>query len=252
METSRRVTLTSLVDRSAGEMARRPVLQGKLSYSTAGGISLAELLRLDRYEVRTAASVAEALVGMHCASGLLPIGHKVRFLPSAQPLSHMVILAAGEGVARHREPPRQCKRNEGPLREMIMKKPLLAVVLCATCFAMSGANALTQNEYKVAKEKIEADYKVDKAKCDTLKDNAKDVCMQEAKGHEKVAKAELEQQYKPSAAHARKVAVEKADMNYEVAKEKCDDQSGDAKSACVNQAKADHEKAKAQIKARKG
>jgi hypothetical protein len=41
-------------------------------------------------------------------------------------------------------------------------------------------------------------------------------------------------------------------MNYNVAKEKCDDQSGDAKSACVNQAKADHDKAKADIKAMKG
>ncbi|MEJ8815880.1 hypothetical protein WKW77_32790 [Variovorax ureilyticus] len=139
-----------------------------------------------------------------------------------------------------------------PLRELIMKKPLLVVAFAVTCFAMSGANALTQHEYKVAKEKIEADYKLAKAKCDALQDNAKDVCMQEAKGTEKVAKAELEQQYKPSAAHARKVAEEKADMNYEVAKEKCDDQSGDAKSACVNQAKADHEKAKAHIKSRKG
>jgi len=39
---------------------------------------------------------------------------------------------------------------------------------------------------------------------------------------------------------------------YEVAKEKCDEQAGDAKDACVNQAKANHEKAKAQIKAMKG
>jgi hypothetical protein len=39
---------------------------------------------------------------------------------------------------------------------------------------------------------------------------------------------------------------------YEVAKEKCDDQSGDAKDACVNQAKADHERAKAAMKKTKG
>jgi len=78
------------------------------------------------------------------------------------------------------------------------------------------------------------------------------VCMKEAKGNEDVAKAELEAQYKPSAAHTKKVAEEKADMTYNVAKEKCDDQQGDAKKACVDSAKAEHDKAKADMKAMKG
>ncbi|MDB5731907.1 MAG: hypothetical protein JWQ03_1802, partial [Variovorax sp.] len=80
---------------------------------------------------------------------------------------------------------------------------------------------------------------------------AKDVCDKEAKGHEKVSKAELEQQYKPSSSHARKAADEKVEATYQVAKEKCDDQSGDAKDACVKQAKADQAKGKADVKAMK-
>ena len=108
---------------------------------------------------------------------------------------------------------------------------------------------MTQDEYKAAKEKIEANYKADKAKCDGLKDNAKDVCQKEAKGKENVAKAELEQQYKPSDSNSRKVEEEKVKATYEVAKEKCDDQKGDAKSACEKQAKADETKGKADIKA---
>ena len=132
-----------------------------------------------------------------------------------------------------------------------MKKHLIVLAIASTCFAMSSASAITKDEYNAAKQKVEADYKADKAQCDTMKDNAKDVCMKEAKGKENVAKAELEAQYKPSAAHTRKVAEEKADMTYDVAKEKCDDQQGDAKKACVTQAKADHDKAKADIKAMK-
>jgi len=93
-----------------------------------------------------------------------------------------------------------------------MKNRLLIAAVAAACLAMTSAHAMTKSEYKVAKEKIEADYKVAKAKCDTLQDNAKDVCMKEAKGNEDVAKAELEQQYKPSAPHAKKVAEEKANM----------------------------------------
>jgi hypothetical protein len=133
-----------------------------------------------------------------------------------------------------------------------MKKHLLVLAIASSCFSMASANAMTKDEYNVAKEKISADYKVAKAKCDTLKDNAKDVCEKEAKGVENVAKAQLEQDYKPTPGHAKKVAEETATMNYDVAKEKCDDQSGDAKNACVNQAKADHDKAKADIKAMKG
>ena len=133
-----------------------------------------------------------------------------------------------------------------------MKKHLLMIAIASTCLlAGQAASAMTQDEYKVAQEKIEADYKVDKAKCDALKGNPKDVCEKEAKGKENVAKAELEQQYKPSESHARAVQEEKVKANYEVAKEKCDDMKGDAKSACEKQAKADEAKGKAEIRAMK-
>ncbi|MDL9997070.1 hypothetical protein QTI24_00540 [Variovorax sp. J22P240] len=132
-----------------------------------------------------------------------------------------------------------------------MKKHLLMIAIASTCLIAGQASAMTSDEYKVAKEKIEADYKVDKAKCDTLKDNAKDVCDKEAKGKENVAKAELEQQYKPSESHARNVKEEQVKATYEVAKEKCDDLKGDAKNACEKQAKADEAKGKAEIKAMK-
>lgn len=132
-----------------------------------------------------------------------------------------------------------------------MKKHLVMIAIASTCLVAGQASAMTQDEYKVAKEKIEADYKVDKTQCDTLKDNAKDVCHKEAKGKEAVAKAELEQQYKPSERHARDVQEEKVKAAYEVAKEKCDDLKGDAKSACEKQAKADQDRGKAELRAMK-
>jgi len=106
-------------------------------------------------------------------------------------------------------------------------------------------------ELKAGRDKIEADYKADKAACNAMKDNAKDVCVEEAKGKEKMAKAELDQKVRPSDSNARKVAEAKVDAAYSVAKEKCDDQKGDAKSACVKQAKADKAKGMADVKAMK-
>jgi len=129
----------------------------------------------------------------------------------------------------------------------------------ASCLAVLSANAQVATpaadpalaQFKAARDKIAADYKADRTACDAMKDNAKDICIEEAKGKEKVAKAELDQQMKPGDANARKVAEAKVEAAYSVAKEKCDDQKGDAKSACMKQAKADQDKGKADVKAMK-
>lgn len=112
----------------------------------------------------------------------------------------------------------------------------------------SGNRKAARDEQKSEKDKIAADYKAEKAKCDTMQGNQKDVCMKEAKGHEKVAKAELTAKRNPSARNERKVAEAKADAEYSVAKEKCDDMKGKDKSACEKDAKAKHTQAKSDIK----
>lgn len=129
-----------------------------------------------------------------------------------------------------------------------MKTKLLMLSL-AVSFAFAGNSmALTKDEYKVQKDQISATNKANRDKCSALKANAKDICVAEAKGAEKVAKAELEAQYKPSAKNARDVGMAKADMVYNVAKEKCDDSAGNAKDVCVKDAKAVHVKAKEEAK----
>ena len=112
-----------------------------------------------------------------------------------------------------------------------------------------SADRSADRKVKNAEEdRIEADYKAAKAKCEPMKGNQKDVCEKEAKAHEKVAKAELDAKKDPSARNQRKVAEAKADGEYAVAKEKCDDMKGNEKSACEKQAKAKHEQAQADIK----
>jgi hypothetical protein len=98
---------------------------------------------------------------------------------------------------------------------------------------------------KAEDQRIEAAYKADKAKCDPMKGNAKDICMAEAKGKEKVAKAELNaKDDKDQAKAQRKVQDAKAEAAYDVAKQKCDDQKGEAKDACVKQARVERDQAK--------
>ena len=97
-------------------------------------------------------------------------------------------------------------------------------------------------------ERIEADYKAAKAKCDAMKGAQEDVCEKEAKAKEKVAKAELDAKHDPSQKNQRKVAETRADAEHDVAKAKCGLMKGDEKNACEKQAKAKHDQAKAGIK----
>jgi len=132
-----------------------------------------------------------------------------------------------------------------------MKTKLLMLTVAMSCVFAGNAMALTKDEYKAQKTQISVDYKVNRDKCTALKANAKDICVSEAKGTEKVAKAELEAQYKPSSRNDQKVSVAKADAAYSTAKQKCDDLSGNSKDVCVKDAKAAHVKAKADAKVTK-
>ncbi len=130
---------------------------------------------------------------------------------------------------------------------------LMKITLAAACaLAMSSAfaaDSLTREQVKAAKDQIGATYKADKEACDKLKDNAKDVCEQEAKAKRKIAEAELDYKRTGKEADRIKAAEVKAEQEYAVAKERCDDMSGDQKNACQKEAKAHEAKAKADLKA---
>ncbi len=137
---------------------------------------------------------------------------------------------------------------------------LLLAVSTATSYAQSTMTVpaasppaptmpMTKADHSAQKDVIAADYKVGKAACKSLADNAKDICMAAAKGKEKVAYAELEQAYKPSVDARYKVRIARAESDYGVAREKCDDQAGNLKDVCVKEAKAAQTSAKADAKA---
>jgi hypothetical protein len=113
---------------------------------------------------------------------------------------------------------------------------------------MAHAATLSKAEYGSAKTRIDSDYKADKAACSSLTANAKDVCSEEAKAKEKVSRAELEFSYTGQAKDGTRVGVAKADAAFAVAKEKCDDLAGNAKSVCREEAKTVHTKALADSK----
>lgn len=127
-------------------------------------------------------------------------------------------------------------------------------LLCALLFVGLAGTAsanLTKPVYSSAKDEVKSMFKAEKDKCDALSGNAKDVCVERAKGHEKVALAHLEYQYSGKEKDRNDYLEARFDAKYKVAKEACDSQSGNAKDVCVADAKAAHDKAKADLKANK-
>jgi hypothetical protein len=122
-----------------------------------------------------------------------------------------------------------------------MKKVNFSAITLATCLVFSStamAAGMTTNQYNTQKKSIESEYKSSKAGCDSLAGNANDICVAEAKGSKNVANAELKFNYKPSVKSRFGLSVAKADAEYAVAAEKCDDMAAKARGVCVKEARA--------------
>jgi hypothetical protein len=128
-------------------------------------------------------------------------------------------------------------------------KLLATAVLCASLIPLSAAFAqgMSKGELKAHKTRISEEYKTDKEACHAHTGNAKDICEQEARGKEKVARAEMTHQNSGKASDRNHVMVTQAKADYLVAKERCDDLAGNAKDVCIKEAKAVEKKSLANV-----
>ena len=98
---------------------------------------------------------------------------------------------------------------------------------------MTYPTPMSKADHTQAIKDADAQYKNAKSACNSLSGNAKDVCVAEAKGNEKVAKAEVEAAYKHTPKARESARIARADANYKVAIERCDDLAGNPKDVCV-------------------
>jgi len=131
-------------------------------------------------------------------------------------------------------------------KQLTLKLSLVMAGLLA--LPLAQAASMSKADYDSAKTRIGADYKAERNACASQAGNAKDVCVEQASAKQKVARAELEYGYSGKPADQTKLKVAKAESDYSVAKEKCDDQAGNAKDVCVKEAKAVETKALADAK----
>ena len=109
-------------------------------------------------------------------------------------------------------------------------------------------STMSKDSYTLAKKNADAQYKIDDAACSSLAENAKDICVAEAKGKDNIAKAEAEAAYENTPMARQNARVAHAQANYNVAMEKCDVLAGNRKDVCVKEAKAGLVKGQADAK----
>jgi hypothetical protein len=150
--------------------------------------------------------------------------------------------SGGSGHPHYPEPFGGSKMNKFSINAIA-----LSIGLAFSAGAM--AQSMSKVDYKAGKEKISTEYKTAKAACGSLSGNANDICVADAKGKEKVGMADLEVSYKSDVKTRYKASIARAEATYAVAREKCDDQAGNAKDVCVKEAKSAKVAAKADAKA---
>ncbi|MEJ8836410.1 hypothetical protein [Ramlibacter sp. AN1133] len=128
------------------------------------------------------------------------------------------------------------------------KKHLIVIALVLGVGAGGGVvysaeTAMNKDAFKAAKQRIAVQAKAQRKACDRFKGNAKDVCDVQAKGWEKIAKAQLALRYKPGPESEKMAKFARADVDYEVAKQRCEALKDRAHDTCIAKAKHDREAA---------
>ena len=122
---------------------------------------------------------------------------------------------------------------------------LIALSASLMFSATAMAQTMSAGDYQMGKTKIKTEYSADKKACASMAGNANDICVAQAKGKANIALTELSDSFKPTRKTHYNVQVAKAESAYDVAKEQCDDLSGNLKDVCVTEAKAAKVTAKA-------
>jgi hypothetical protein len=136
---------------------------------------------------------------------------------------------------------------------MKMNMDYRIAIAAAVALLGTGAHAtpLSREAYKAQEVRIEAEYDAAQARCKPLKNNARDVCMEQVRGARDIQQAELALQYKPTADNDEKLRVAKAEAVYAVSLQKCKPLDGNAREVCRKDAKAVFAGAKADAKLQK-
>lgn len=129
---------------------------------------------------------------------------------------------------------------------------VMMALIAAPVFGLAGgalAQPLSKEAKDLAIKNAEARFKADKTACEAYSGNAKDICIAEAKGRENISKTDAIARFENTPKALEQARIAPAEAAFAVAKERCDDSSGNTKDVCLKEATAAHVRALADAKA---
>jgi hypothetical protein len=120
-----------------------------------------------------------------------------------------------------------------------MKAARIAVAGALLVIGGAAAAVPSQSEHRAALRNAAATYNAARAHCRTLSGQDKRVCIAEAKAALNRANAQAEAAYRNTPRARLDAHVTEANADYAVARVKCSAQSGAARRACLDAAKAE-------------
>jgi hypothetical protein len=115
---------------------------------------------------------------------------------------------------------------------------MLAAALGLACCAGAAAQVFSSNDYQAREQLIAARHRSALAGCAPLTGHAQAVCLAEAESGEKIARAGLAADYRPSVKARHYALLVAADSRHAVARVRCNEYEGIARNTCEVQATA--------------
>jgi hypothetical protein len=130
--------------------------------------------------------------------------------------------------------------------------------LACTALLLAGAGAaqalplvdkaLSRDDVKAQKVRIEEQYDQAQSRCRRVQGHARELCNEQARGERDVQQAELQFQAEPTGDNDQKLRVARAEAAYSLALVRCKDMDGQARDVCRKDAKSVFNEAKAEAK----
>lgn len=123
---------------------------------------------------------------------------------------------------------------------MLTRSGLLALILSAlSAPAVAAPGVLRESDYRDQHARIDAIHREAMAYCAVLSGNTRDVCVAEADGKQRVARAELEAAHRPSAARTHAASVATLESQFTADMKRCDGREEDERPSCRERVRAE-------------
>jgi hypothetical protein len=136
----------------------------------------------------------------------------------------------------------------GQIRTLRLVRALV-MGLAALALAPAADAAGDKGAYEQARQKAASNYEAAKKRCDAMTGSAKSVCVAEAKAARTRTEEQAEVLYQGTPKAREHAKNEIAAAEYRVARERCEERSGNDKDVCIKVAKAVRTRAEADAKA---